>query len=154
MHDIFCSHLCSGIARLCCDTWRHVRSQALTYLQRALLMHDLQTLSATEWENCFKKVVSYMSTLIQRAITTCLFKCSHSQILTFYFLYFLVFIFIDNIHLSFSIATEICTLFNGSSIIWISYTLSRSLTQSDVNHVGYYPAQLLSWECQSLGDCP
>ena len=30
--------------------------QALTYLQRALLVHDLQTLSAVEWEACFNKV--------------------------------------------------------------------------------------------------
>jgi len=46
----------AGIARLCCDSRRYVRSQALTYLQRALLMHDLQTLSAAEWESCFNKV--------------------------------------------------------------------------------------------------
>ncbi|XP_071809827.1 Golgi-specific brefeldin A-resistance guanine nucleotide exchange factor 1-like [Asterias amurensis] len=31
--------------------------QALTYLQRALLVHDLQTLSAVEWESCFNKVL-------------------------------------------------------------------------------------------------
>lgn len=31
--------------------------QALTYLQRALLVHDLQTLSAIEWESCFNKVL-------------------------------------------------------------------------------------------------
>ena len=30
--------------------------QALTYLQRALLVHDLQTLDAAEWESCFNKV--------------------------------------------------------------------------------------------------
>jgi hypothetical protein len=30
--------------------------QALTYLQRALLVHDLQTLDAVEWESCFNKV--------------------------------------------------------------------------------------------------
>ena len=46
----------AGIARLCCDSRRQVRSQALTYLQRALLVHDLQTLSAVEWEACFNKV--------------------------------------------------------------------------------------------------
>ena len=46
----------AGIARLCCDTRKQVRSQALTYLQRALLVHDLQTLSPAEWENCFNKV--------------------------------------------------------------------------------------------------
>lgn len=32
--------------------------QALTYLQRALLVHDLQTLDAAEWESCFNKVRS------------------------------------------------------------------------------------------------
>ena len=46
-----------GIARLCCDIRRQVRMQALTYLQRALLVHDLQTLSAVEWESCFNKVL-------------------------------------------------------------------------------------------------
>lgn len=46
----------TGIARLCCDSRRQVRGQALTYLQRALLVHDLQTLSAVEWEACFNKV--------------------------------------------------------------------------------------------------
>lgn len=30
---------------------------AVTYLQRALLVHDLQTLSAVEWEACFNKVL-------------------------------------------------------------------------------------------------
>ncbi|XP_071108376.1 Golgi-specific brefeldin A-resistance guanine nucleotide exchange factor 1-like isoform X1 [Haliotis cracherodii] len=49
--------LLQGIARLCCDSRRQVRSQALTYLQRALLVHDLQTLSAVEWEACFNKVL-------------------------------------------------------------------------------------------------
>ncbi|XP_012936931.1 Golgi-specific brefeldin A-resistance guanine nucleotide exchange factor 1 [Aplysia californica] len=49
--------LLQGIARLCCDARRQVRSQALTYLQRALLVHDLQTLSAVEWESCFNKVL-------------------------------------------------------------------------------------------------
>ncbi|XP_072050985.1 Golgi-specific brefeldin A-resistance guanine nucleotide exchange factor 1-like isoform X2 [Amphiura filiformis] len=49
--------LLQGIARLCCDIRRQVRMQALTYLQRALLVHDLQTLSAIEWESCFNKVL-------------------------------------------------------------------------------------------------
>ncbi|PVD38476.1 hypothetical protein C0Q70_01091 [Pomacea canaliculata] len=51
--------LLQGIARLCCDTRKQVRSQALTYLQRALLVHDLQILSAVEWEACFNKVVLF-----------------------------------------------------------------------------------------------
>jgi len=33
--------------------------QALTYLQRALLVHDLQALDALEWESCFNKVTSW-----------------------------------------------------------------------------------------------
>uniref|UniRef100_UPI00358F0A71 Golgi-specific brefeldin A-resistance guanine nucleotide exchange factor 1 isoform X3 n=1 Tax=Myxine glutinosa TaxID=7769 RepID=UPI00358F0A71 len=49
--------LLQGMARLCCDARRQVRMQALTYLQRALLVHDLQTLSALEWEACFNKVL-------------------------------------------------------------------------------------------------
>lgn len=44
------------MAWLCCDARRQVRMQALTYLQRALLVHDLQTLDAVEWESCFNKV--------------------------------------------------------------------------------------------------
>ena len=53
-----------GIARLCCDTRRQVRMQALTYLQRALLVHDLQTLSAVEWESCFNKVLFPLLSLL------------------------------------------------------------------------------------------
>ncbi|XP_061646652.1 Golgi-specific brefeldin A-resistance guanine nucleotide exchange factor 1 isoform X5 [Phyllopteryx taeniolatus] len=49
--------LLQGIAWLCCDARRQVRMQALNYLQRALLVHDLQTLNAAEWESCFNKVL-------------------------------------------------------------------------------------------------
>lgn len=49
--------LLQGIARLCCDSRRQVRMSAITYLQRALLVHDLQTLSGDEWESCFNKVL-------------------------------------------------------------------------------------------------
>ena len=55
----------TGIARLCCDRRKHVRGQALTYLQRALLVHDLQTLTPAEWENCFNKVRSAAACLRQ-----------------------------------------------------------------------------------------
>lgn len=34
-----------------------IRMSAITYLQRALLVHDLQTLSGPEWEACFNKVL-------------------------------------------------------------------------------------------------
>ncbi|CAD5123797.1 DgyrCDS12108 [Dimorphilus gyrociliatus] len=46
-----------GMARLCCDSRRIVRQQALTYLQRALVMPDLQSLTAHEWESGFNKVL-------------------------------------------------------------------------------------------------
>lgn len=49
--------LLQGIARMCCDMRRDVRMSALTYLQRALLVHDLQALTAVEWEACFNKVL-------------------------------------------------------------------------------------------------
>uniref|UniRef100_A0A672MSH1 Golgi-specific brefeldin A-resistance guanine nucleotide exchange factor 1 n=1 Tax=Sinocyclocheilus grahami TaxID=75366 RepID=A0A672MSH1_SINGR len=49
--------LLQGMAWLCCDARRQVRMQALTYLQRALLVHDLQILDAVEWESCFNKVL-------------------------------------------------------------------------------------------------
>lgn len=49
--------LLQGIARLCCDTRRDVRTSALTYLQRSLLAQDLQALTALEWEACFNKVL-------------------------------------------------------------------------------------------------
>ncbi|XP_059472257.1 Golgi-specific brefeldin A-resistance guanine nucleotide exchange factor 1 isoform X2 [Neocloeon triangulifer] len=63
--DISCNSLWSigwcpllqGIARLCCDSRKQVRTSAITYLQRALLVHDLQTLTPAEWESCFNKVL-------------------------------------------------------------------------------------------------
>ena len=48
--------LLQGIAQLCCDIRKEVRMSALTYLQRALLVPDLQSLGALEWEACFNKV--------------------------------------------------------------------------------------------------
>ena len=49
--------LLQGIALFCCDSRRPVRTCALTFLQRALLLHDLRVLSASQWENCFNKVI-------------------------------------------------------------------------------------------------
>ncbi|KAK8721863.1 hypothetical protein OTU49_012614 [Cherax quadricarinatus] len=49
--------LLQGIARYCCDSRTTIRNMAMTYLQRALLNHDLQALSAGEWESCFNKVL-------------------------------------------------------------------------------------------------
>ena len=45
------------MARLCCDRRSHIRTSALTSLQRALLFHDLQTLSPLEWEAAFTHVL-------------------------------------------------------------------------------------------------
>lgn len=49
--------LLQGMARLATDRRRQVRTSAVTCLQRALLVHDLQTLSGPEWESCFKQVI-------------------------------------------------------------------------------------------------
>lgn len=46
-----------GIARLATDQRRLVRTNAITCLQRALLVHDLQTLTGPEWESCFRQVL-------------------------------------------------------------------------------------------------
>lgn len=50
--------LLQGIARLAMDRRREVRTHAISCLQqRALLVHDLQTLSGAEWSSCFKNVL-------------------------------------------------------------------------------------------------
>ena len=49
--------LLQGIARVCCDVRKDVRQAGLTYLQRALLAHDLRALAAVEWEACFRQVM-------------------------------------------------------------------------------------------------
>ncbi len=49
---------CVGMARMCCDARRAVRQTAITYLQRALLAHELQVLTAEEWVACFQEVHS------------------------------------------------------------------------------------------------
>ncbi|XP_012252835.2 Golgi-specific brefeldin A-resistance guanine nucleotide exchange factor 1 isoform X2 [Athalia rosae] len=49
--------LLQGIARLCCDARRSVRTSAVTYLQRALLAHDLAQLAAAEWSQCLEHVL-------------------------------------------------------------------------------------------------
>ena len=51
------SEIFIGMARLCCDRRSHIRTSALTNLQRALLFQDLQTLSPTEWEGAFTQVL-------------------------------------------------------------------------------------------------
>ncbi|EAT38431.1 AAEL009678-PA [Aedes aegypti] len=49
--------LLQGIARLATDQRRQVRTSAITCLQRALLVQDLQTLTGLEWAGCFKQVL-------------------------------------------------------------------------------------------------
>lgn len=49
--------LLQGIARLANDKRRQVRTSAVTCLQRALLVHDLKTLTGPEWASCFKQVL-------------------------------------------------------------------------------------------------
>lgn len=49
--------LLQGIARLVNDRRREVRTHAIEYLQRALLVHDLQALTGPEWQSCFKQVI-------------------------------------------------------------------------------------------------
>ena len=45
------------MARMCCDTRKSVRQTAINYLQRALLAHELQNLTSSEWEACFLQVI-------------------------------------------------------------------------------------------------
>ncbi|XP_014484038.1 PREDICTED: Golgi-specific brefeldin A-resistance guanine nucleotide exchange factor 1 [Dinoponera quadriceps] len=49
--------LLQGIARLCCDARRLVRTAAITCLQSTLLAHDLAQLSAIEWSQCLEEVL-------------------------------------------------------------------------------------------------
>ncbi|CAM4905012.1 unnamed protein product [Rotaria socialis] len=46
-----------GIARLCCDSRRAVRSSSLGYLQRCVLLPELHILAPIEWESAFNKVL-------------------------------------------------------------------------------------------------
>ncbi|GAA50679.1 Golgi-specific brefeldin A-resistance guanine nucleotide exchange factor 1, partial [Clonorchis sinensis] len=49
--------LLQAIGRLCCDCRKDVRTDALAYLQRAILSPILQSLSGKQWEDCFDKVI-------------------------------------------------------------------------------------------------
>lgn len=60
----------TGLARLCTDVRSEVRGHALRDLQRALLVHDLNQLSAIEWESCFNKVLfPLLSVLLESSAT-------------------------------------------------------------------------------------
>lgn len=41
---------------MCCDSRRSVRLTSITYLQRALLSHDLHDLTGQDWHACFTEV--------------------------------------------------------------------------------------------------
>ena len=61
--------LLQGIARISTDHRRQVRTSAITCLQRALLMHDLQQLTGPEWAGCFREVLfPLMSFLLNETI--------------------------------------------------------------------------------------
>ena len=45
------------MARLCADRRPEIRTQALTLLQRSLLISDLQSLQSNQWEFCFIRVL-------------------------------------------------------------------------------------------------
>lgn len=56
--------LLQGMAMMCLDTRKDVRNSALTNLQRSLLVHDMQKLSALEWEACFNQVICSLPILL------------------------------------------------------------------------------------------
>ncbi|ODN01253.1 Golgi-specific brefeldin A-resistance guanine nucleotide exchange factor 1 [Orchesella cincta] len=60
--------LLQTIGLLCCDTRKQVRTTALTYLQRALLVHDLQQLAPSEWCSCFNEVLFPLMTRLLEPI--------------------------------------------------------------------------------------
>lgn len=58
--------LLQTIATLCADSRKQIRTTAIAYLQRALLVHDLQQLSPSEWCSCFSEVLfPLMSKLLE-----------------------------------------------------------------------------------------
>ena len=84
-HMAWCP-LLQGMARMCCDVRRSVRQTAITYLQRALLAHGLQSLSAQEWEACFLEVrvlvcnwTSTLHVLVQERVNSHLSALLHSE---------------------------------------------------------------------------
>ncbi|KRX76016.1 Golgi-specific brefeldin A-resistance guanine nucleotide exchange factor 1 [Trichinella sp. T6] len=45
--------LLQALARLCCDRRRVVRTTAMTFLQRAMLVPELKQITGQDWESCF-----------------------------------------------------------------------------------------------------
>ncbi|XP_022660920.1 Golgi-specific brefeldin A-resistance guanine nucleotide exchange factor 1-like isoform X3 [Varroa destructor] len=61
--------LLQGMARLCLDTRKTVRILALSVLQRALLVQELQVLKADHWEACFHQVLfPLLQALLERQV--------------------------------------------------------------------------------------
>ena len=70
-----------GMARMCCDSRKLVRQTAITYLQRALLAHELQNLTSWEWEACFLEVSQVETTPPSALIYTCMeMFCCHTTL--------------------------------------------------------------------------
>uniref|UniRef100_A0A914YMM4 SEC7 domain-containing protein n=1 Tax=Panagrolaimus superbus TaxID=310955 RepID=A0A914YMM4_9BILA len=49
--------LLQAMARLCCDNRREIRMQALTTLQRAMLLPEFSNMEPQQWENCYADVL-------------------------------------------------------------------------------------------------
>ena len=71
------------MARMCCDTRKSVRQAAITYLQRALLAHELQSLTSSEWEACFLQVNFDLSVVTFRVIDSQMLVCICKQAVSF-----------------------------------------------------------------------
>lgn len=69
-NTIWCP-LLQAIAFFCCDCRRPVRTCAFTFLQRTLLLHDLQVLNANQWESCFNKVLFPLLSKLLEPINMC-----------------------------------------------------------------------------------
>ncbi|XP_055346236.1 LOW QUALITY PROTEIN: Golgi-specific brefeldin A-resistance guanine nucleotide exchange factor 1-like [Paramacrobiotus metropolitanus] len=54
--EVWCP-LLRAMARLCCDYRKIVRTDGLTWLNRSLLIPDLQALTPQQWEECILKVL-------------------------------------------------------------------------------------------------
>ena len=65
---------------MCCDSRKAVRQAAITYLQRALLAHELQDLTAHEWFACFKEVIWTHLTIHfgMPSVASCIVECSNT----------------------------------------------------------------------------
>uniref|UniRef100_A0A095A2M3 Golgi-specific brefeldin A-resistance guanine nucleotide exchange factor 1 n=1 Tax=Schistosoma haematobium TaxID=6185 RepID=A0A095A2M3_SCHHA len=63
--------LLQSTARLCSDLRRDVRTDALTYLQKALLSPTLHLLNGKQWENCFNETDAVRESLKNVLLVMC-----------------------------------------------------------------------------------